>query len=525
MKKKLLALFLVLLMIPAVAVLAAQTYWADSLMEETYMVIGGEQHITISSHMETGGKGGYAQAVYACELTGKESKAELDAMVAALVESGVEPVWGGSKHCFHGGAYTAEPAYTMKASEYEPGSYLYVCYTFVCEGSTHNHYLIPNYERISTMAVRVTKEAQGMDLLYALVNGNGEQSDPVKAGGELEVDLNGGKTVLALLDAVAYPVERVTGARADFDKNQAVDPFEFREASMELIPVSCGSGSITVTIGRYLDDETRSETIFIEVPCAPMAEPTVMTEPTCTEEGLAVYLCHGHGINCETSFEEIILPATGHVLESVDGYVVEPTATQPGIGLGTCAVCGVEGAEQALPPVFSDVAGGEFYSEPLDYCYGQGWVTGVTADTFVPGNACVRAQVVTFLWRAAGKPEPTLEENPFADVRESDFYYEAVLWAVENGITTGTDAHHFSPMGVCNRTQVVTFLWRAFGQPEPGAAEQPFGDVQVGSWYEKPVLWAVEEGITSGMTATTFGPMASCNRAQIVTFLYRAYAE
>ena len=132
---------------------------------------------------------------------------------------------------------------------------------------------------------------------------------------------------------------------------------------------------------------------------------------------------------------------------------------------------------------------------------------------------------MTFLWRAAGKPEPTMTGNPFTDVSEGDFYYKAVLWAVENGITNGTDAAHFSPMGVCNRAQVVTFLWRALGQPGFEAAEQPFTDVPAGSFYEQPVLWAVENGITAGMTATSFGPNANCNRAQIVTFLYRAYAE
>jgi hypothetical protein len=110
-------------------------------------------------------------------------------------------------------------------------------------------------------------------------------------------------------------------------------------------------------------------------------------------------------------------------------------------------------------------------------------------------------------------------------VKASDFYYKAVLWAVENGITNGTDATHFSPMGVCNRAQVVTFLWRAFGQPETESTEHPFTDVPAGSFYEKPVLWAVENGITAGMTATAFGPTANCTRAQIMTFLYRAYAE
>ena len=251
----------------------------------------------------------------------------------------------------------------------------------------------------------------------------------------------------------------------------------------------------------------------------------MLIEPTCTEDGLAVYLCRGHGINCETTFDEVAVAPTGHTLWEVQAYILEPTATQPGIGLGTCCVCGMEGAEQDLPPIFTDVDGDSFYSQPLDHCYDMGWVSGITFNTFAPGNACVRAQVVTFLWRAAGKPEPTLAENPFADVREGDFYYDAVLWAVEKGITTGTDARHFSPLGVCNRAQVVTFLWRAFGQPETAAQEQPFTDVQSGRWYEQPVLWAVEEGITSGMSTTTFGPTADCNRAQIVTFLYRAYAE
>ena len=523
MKKKIIALILVLLMIPAAAALAAQGDWAELRMKDTYAVIGGSQSMTIRSHTEHSGRGGYAQAVYAYDLTGNESQTELASIATQLIKSGTKPVWGGSKHCFHGGAYTADPVYTMKASDYAPGSYLYVCYAFVCQGSSHNHYLVNCYDRISAMSLRVTKEAQGLELQYILKDKNGKKIASLKDGGEAELDLRDGKASLELSSAVKYPTERVVGIRADFDKNQAVEPFSLEDdGSVEL--VCCGSGSITVTIGNYLNDTTRTETIFIEVPCVPMEEPTVTVEPTCTEEGLAVYLCRGHGINCETTFDELVIDPTGHTLREVEEYILEPTATLPGLGLGTCRVCGMEGAEQTLMPIFSDVVSGSFYSEPLDYCYAQGWVTGVTADTFVPGNACVRAQVVTFLWRAAGKPEPTQAENPFVDVKKGDFYYDAVLWALENGITTGTDASHFSPLGACNRAQVVTFLWRAFDQPEPEAAAQPFADVQVGSWYEKPVLWAVEEGITSGMSATSFGPTAACNRAQIVTFLFRAYA-
>ncbi len=523
MKKKLLALALALLLIPAAAVLAAQAGYAELLMKDIYAVIGGSQSITIRSHADSGGRGGYCEALYAVDLTGNETKAELDAMAVKLLKSGAEPVWGGGKHCIHVGSHTWDRAFAMNAGDYAPGSYLYVCYTFGCTGS-HTHELTPYYERISTMAIRVTKEARGLELGYALANDRGEQTGPVKGGGDLELKLNGGKATLKLLSDVAYPVERVVGVRADFDKDQAMDPFDFNEKTLALTPVCCGSGSITVTIGNYLDDTTRTETVFVTAPCAPAAERTMLIEPTCTEEGLAAYLCRGHGINCESVFDEVVVDPTGHTLWSVEEYILKPTATLPGIGMGTCCVCGLEGAEQKLPPIFSDVVSDSFYSQSLDYCYEMGWVSGVSANTFAPGAVCVRAQVVTFLWRAAGEPEHALEENPFVDIKEGDFCYDAVLWAVENGITNGTDASHFNPLGVCNRAQVVTFLWRSFGQPECGTAEQPFNDVEPESWYEKPVLWAVENGITAGISAIAFGPGATCNRAQIVTFLYRAYA-
>ena len=518
MKKKLLALVLALLLIPAVLVLAAEDSWADSQMDGHYAVIGGEQSITIRSHAELAGRGGYCQALYAVELTGEETKEELDAIAAELVEDGVQPVWGGSLHCYHGGAYTADPKYTLKADDFAPGSYLYVCYAFGCQGD-YNHYLLPNYERMSTMSVRITEEAESLALTYALSDENGQELASCIDGGVLELDLNGGKTFLQLYSDIEYPVEQLLGLETEGDC------IALAPETLELDPIHCGSGTVTITIGNYLDDEIRTETIRLEVPCAPMPEYTVLTENTCTEDGLAAYLCHGYGVSCETVFEEVVLPAKGHTLFSVSQYIEKPTATLPGLGMGTCSECGMIGVEQEVPPIFSDVVPDGFYSRALDYCHGKGWVTGVTASTFVPDGSCVRAQVVTFLWRAAGCPRAAVKDNPFVDVKETDFYYDAVLWAVEAGITTGTDATHFSPLGACNRAQVVTFLWRAFGQPESAAAEHPFTDVQAGSWYEKPVLWAVEEGITSGMSATTFGPNANCNRAQIVTFLYRAYAE
>ena len=172
---------------------------------------------------------------------------------------------------------------------------------------------------------------------------------------------------------------------------------------------------------------------------------------------------------------------------------------------------------------FTDVPVGAFYEAPVLWAVERGITSGATADTFNPGGDCLRAQVVTFLWRAEGCPEPVSNANPFVDVPEDSFYIDPVLWAVEEGITNGSDATHFNPMGVCNRAQVVTFLYRAMGNPEVTAAECPFTDVEAGLWYEAPILWAVKTGITNGMGDGTFGVNGICNRAQVVTFLYRAY--
>ena len=164
-----------------------------------------------------------------------------------------------------------------------------------------------------------------------------------------------------------------------------------------------------------------------------------------------------------------------------------------------------------------------FYDAIL-WANASGVTTGIDANHFNPKGACQRASVVTFLWRAADCPEPNTSENPFEDVTEKDFYYKAVLWAYENKITTGTSADQFSPMKECNRAQVVTFLWRAMGSPD-SAAEVSFVDVQPGQFYSTAVAWAVEKGITNGMGDGNFGINTTCNRAQVVTFLYRTLAK
>ena len=156
----------------------------------------------------------------------------------------------------------------------------------------------------------------------------------------------------------------------------------------------------------------------------------------------------------------------------------------------------------------------------------SGITTGTDATHFNPSGTCMRGHVVTFLWRAMGEPEPTTTVNPFVDVKETDFFYKPVLWAYENGITTGADASHFNPYGKCNRAQVVTFLWRAVGKPGASATESGFTDVtKPGEFYYNAVLWAVENNITNGMGDGTFGTMKTCNRAQVVTFLYRTFRK
>ena len=172
---------------------------------------------------------------------------------------------------------------------------------------------------------------------------------------------------------------------------------------------------------------------------------------------------------------------------------------------------------------FTDVPEGSFYHIPVLWAVQKGITSGMDDTHFGPGAACTRAQVVTFLYSAAGKP-PVTGRNPFADVPAGSWFEKAVIWAVENGITSGTDATHFSPGAACTRAQVVTFLYGAKGRPAV-TGENPFTDVPAGAWFEKPVLWAKANGITSGVSPTEFGTNTVCNRAQVVTFLYKAYGE
>ena len=174
--------------------------------------------------------------------------------------------------------------------------------------------------------------------------------------------------------------------------------------------------------------------------------------------------------------------------------------------------------------VFVDVATGSYYEDAVDWAVESGITKGTDDTHFSPDGICTRAQAVTFLWRAAGSPAAKSSTMPFTDVKAGSYYYDAVLWAVENGITKGTSDTMFSPDANCSRAQIVTFLWRSQKSPAAGTAN-PFADVKSTAYYADAVLWAVKEDITKGTTNTTFSPDADCTRAQIVTFLWRALAE
>ena len=170
---------------------------------------------------------------------------------------------------------------------------------------------------------------------------------------------------------------------------------------------------------------------------------------------------------------------------------------------------------------FIDVPAGSYYEDAVVWAVEKGITKGTDATHFSPNGICTRAQAVTFLWRAAGSPAAKSSAMPFTDVKAGSYYYDAVLWAVENGITKGTTSTTFSPYQNCSRAQIVTFLWRSQNSPAAGTAN-PFTDVKASAYYADAVLWAVKEDVTKGTTSTTFSPDANCTRAQIVTFLYRA---
>ena len=257
-----------------------------------------------------------------------------------------------------------------------------------------------------------------------------------------------------------------------------------------------------------------------------------VTAPDKTENGKVTISPKNASEGTEVTVK--VTPDSGYALEGLtvtdkDGKKLKLTDKGSGIYTFTMPAGKVtveagfraDAAEPVNP--FVDVSGGAYYEDAVLWAVREGITSGTTATTFSPGASCTRAQMVTFLWRAAGSPKAS-GSNPFRDVSADTYYYDAVLWAVENGITSGISADAFAPDAMVTRAQTVTFLYRAAGSPAavPGSS---FADVRSDAYYADAVSWAVEKGITSGTAAAAFSPDADCTRAQIVTFLYRQYSR
>ena len=259
-----------------------------------------------------------------------------------------------------------------------------------------------------------------------------------------------------------------------------------------------------------------------------------VTKPTCTKDGYTTHTCS----ECGYSYNSMWTLPTGH---SWGAWKVKTAATETAEGVDTriCSVCGITETRSTpkltpkpAPPKpsdpkpaenpFADVHQDDYFYDPVLWALNHDpqITDGMTETTFAPDVTCTRGQVVTFLWRSMGCAEPKNTHNPFADVSANDYYYKAVLWAVEKGITDGTSDTTFSPNDPCTRAHVVTFLWRAESKPDAGS-DNPFTDVTRGEYYTHAVLWAVSRQITDGTSETTFSPESPCTRGQIVTFLCR----
>ncbi len=289
--------------------------------------------------------------------------------------------------------------------------------------------------------------------------------------------------------------------------------------SIKLGDVVLDSESVTVTVDeRGTSGSSSSGTTRYTVSVEDTDNGTVKVSPTRASKGSTVTIT----VTPDEGYELdklVVTDKNSDTVKLTDKGDGKYTFTMPRSAVTVEATFAEIGTEPETP-VFADVPTSAYYYDAVLWAVENGVTEGTSATTFSPDMSCTRAQMVTFLWRAAGSPEPVTTTNPFTDVNSGVYYYDAVLWAVEQGITSGTSATTFAPDATCTRAQTVTFLYRAAGSPAVSGGS--FSDVSADAYYADAVVWAVSGGVTVGTSDTTFSPDMNCTRAQIVTFMYRA---
>ena len=314
------------------------------------------------------------------------------------------------------------------------------------------------------------------------------------------------------------PVEAPASTVVSFISSEAVfvNGTEYDKAGSAAVSIPGGTSTITVTTG----DRTYILTLNRSGSGGFPGEITTSYSLTFNTNG-------GSTINTITRPKGTVIDLAGY-LPTKEGYFFGGWYTDPeltnrvtSVTLNTNMTLYARWTDNP----FLDVPSDAYYFDPVMWAVKNGVTDGTSANTFSPNDPCTRAHAVTFLWRAYGSPEPTATESPFSDVSTDNYFYKAVLWAVEQGITLGTSETTFSPNAPCTRAQIVTFLYRASKAASSGAGINPFTDVSADSYYYEAVLWAAGTGVTSGTSETTFSPNDPCTRGQIVTFLYRQLGQ
>jgi len=308
----------------------------------------------------------------------------------------------------------------------------------------------------------------------------------------------------------------------DSYKDDYIDVKKHSYVGVVTEPTCTAQGFTTYTCSECGDSYVDDYTDMIDH--TPVIDPAV--KPTCSEKGKT------EGSHCGVcgyviKKQALISTNDNHTME--ESIVKMPTYDEPGQLAYICTGCGKTDYME-IPPLnkplvnpFTDVTESDWFFEPVLWAVQENVTGGKTETTFVPNEGCTRAQVVTFLWAANGKPELT-SENPFTDVADDAWYLKPVLWAVEKGITTGVTATEFGPDQTCTRAQIATFLYAAAGKPAVEGGSE-FSDVADVDWFAKPIVWAKENDVTGGIGDGKFGPNDTCTRAQVVTFLKKVYSN